>query len=115
MVDSYEQMYGSYSPLIMKQYASTGTELTKLSSHSYIVKGCDNTFCKNYKSSSVRSAVSKTDFTIVFLGTGPAVETEGQDRPDMSLPGYQEQLLKDVVYAGRFPFDKINTRLELNY
>ena len=36
--------------------------------------------------------------------TGMELETEGKDRADLSLPGYQLQLLQDAVQAGWFRF-----------
>ncbi|CAD5111306.1 DgyrCDS624 [Dimorphilus gyrociliatus] len=101
MVNDTGQLYGSYSPLIMQEYATTGMSLIALSKVAHIIKGCDDTRCKKYNSTAVKIAVSESDFSIVFLGTGVAVETEGMDRSNMDLPGHQEQLLKDVVSASK--------------
>jgi len=48
----------------------------------------------------VKSAVKDSDFVIVALGTGLAIEKEGHDRSNILLPGKQEQLLKDAVATG---------------
>ena len=39
---------------------------------------------------------------MVALGTGQALESEGNDRNDLNLPGQQLQLLLDVVNNGRY-------------
>ena len=59
--------------------------------------GCDDTKCKKYDNSSMKETVTGADLVVVCLGTGAAVESEGNDRSNITLPGYQLQLLKDAV------------------
>ncbi len=39
------------------------------------------------------------DVAIVVVGTGPTLDTEGKDRPDLSLPGEQDAMIRAVVAA----------------
>ena len=39
---------------------------------------------------------------LYFLFSGQAVEAEGNDRPDMDLPGQQRQLLKDAIQYSKY-------------
>ena len=39
------------------------------------------------------------DVAIVVVGTGPTLDTEGQDRPTMGLPGAQDELVRAVAAA----------------
>ncbi len=41
----------------------------------------------------------EADVAIVVVGTGPTLDTEGQDRPTMSLPGAQDDLIRAVAAA----------------
>ena len=45
------------------------------------------------------SLASSADISIVVLGIDGSVEAETIDRPDVLLPGAQEQLLKDIISA----------------
>ena len=49
----------------------------------------------------VKTAVTGSDLVVVALGTGQDVEAEGRDRPDITLPGQQLQLLQDAVSMGK--------------
>ena len=42
---------------------------------------------------------------------GQEVESEGNDRSSLDLPGYQNQLLEDVVSHGNLGLDFINNEL----
>ncbi|XP_050390165.1 uncharacterized protein LOC126809581 [Patella vulgata] len=59
--------------------------------------GCSDTRCDVYDSNSVINAVHGVDVVFVCIGLGIGVEKEGNDRPDMELPGKQKQLLQDVI------------------
>ena len=58
---------------------------------------------RTYDSNSVKTAVTGADLVIVCLGTGNSIESEGNDRADIELPGKQFQLLQDAVsYSSTF-------------
>ena len=65
-------------------------------------EGCQDsdTHCGNYDSNSVKEAAQGSDLVVVCLGTGAAVEQEGNDRSDIELPGHQSDLLEDAISAG---------------
>ena len=63
-----------------------------------MASGCDDTKCANYNWEDVEKAVRDANLVIVCLGTGQAVESEGNDRADLDLPGKQLQLLQDAAY-----------------
>ena len=56
-----------------------------------------NTRSVAYKAA-IRTAVG-ADVAVLVVGIDKSVEAEGKDRPDVALPGAQEQLLKDVAKA----------------
>ncbi|KAJ8768328.1 hypothetical protein K2173_021481 [Erythroxylum novogranatense] len=77
----------------LKQYADVLYEM-----------GCGDILCKN--ESLVFPAVriaAKADATIIIVGLGLIVEREEQDREDLYLPGYQNQLIKQVADAAKGP------------
>ncbi len=45
------------------------------------------------------AAAAAADVAIVVVGTGPTLDTEGKDRPDMNLPGDQDAMVRAVVAA----------------
>jgi len=45
------------------------------------------------------AVAAAADVAIVVVGTGPTLDCEGQDRPDMSLPGEQDELVAAVAAA----------------
>jgi beta-glucosidase len=45
------------------------------------------------------AAAAAADVAIVVVGTGPALDCEGQDRPDMHLPGEQDELVAAIAAA----------------
>lgn len=45
------------------------------------------------------AAAASADVAIVVVGTGPTLDTEGKDRPDMHLPGDQDAMVRAVVAA----------------
>jgi beta-glucosidase len=60
--------------------------------------GCTDIKCSVYNGAEVSGAVMGADLVVVTLGTGNDVESEGNDRMDIDLPGSQLQLLQDAVY-----------------
>ncbi len=45
------------------------------------------------------AAARDADVAIVVVGTGPTLDTEGEDRPSMGLPGDQDALVRSVAAA----------------
>ncbi|CAN6891815.1 unnamed protein product [Brassica oleracea] len=46
-------------------------------------------------------AASQSDVTVLVVGLDQTVEAEGLDRVNLTLPGYQEKLVKDVTNAAK--------------
>ncbi|PVD27982.1 hypothetical protein C0Q70_10558 [Pomacea canaliculata] len=100
MSNSPAVLYGDYSPTINETLTVTPlNSLGQLSDVVYSADGCSNPRCTTYDSDSVFAAVSKAEVTFVCLGTSNVIESEGNDRADLELPGKQLQMLKDVVSA----------------
>ncbi len=55
----------------------------------------------SYDPTKVTTACNEMDLAIVCLGTGSVLESEGNDRADINLPGSQLQLLQDAVNAAK--------------
>ncbi|XP_021355658.1 beta-xylosidase/alpha-L-arabinofuranosidase 1-like isoform X2 [Mizuhopecten yessoensis] len=102
MADNPSQLMGDYSPDVDPRFMTTPRRgLSPLAVKSLYIAGCNDIACDRYDQSGVKATVSEAEVTIVCLGTGKALETETMDRPDMSLPIGQIQLLKDAVHYGR--------------
>lgn len=71
--------------------------LKKVSSSTRYSSGCGYPQCQNYAPDEVRATIANVDVVFVCLGTGPSIENESRDRSDILLPGYQLQLLQDIV------------------
>lgn len=100
--DNPVQQMGDYGPDVDLKYTSTvSSGLAGLGQNVVNVSGCKDTWCVDYDQKAVISAVQEADLVVVSLGTGPAVERENFDRESMLLPGYQPQLLKDVMLYAR--------------
>ncbi|KAL4233159.1 hypothetical protein ACF0H5_007844 [Mactra antiquata] len=99
--DNPAQQMGDYGPAVDLQYTSTvSSGLQSLGETVVTVPGCTSPVCADYKRDSIIHAVQDSDFVVVCLGTGVAVETENFDRRNMLLPGFQDKLLKDaMLYA----------------
>ncbi|XP_076444918.1 uncharacterized protein LOC143282917 [Babylonia areolata] len=99
------EMMGTYNP-----EPSPGrivTALTGLQGVAKVVQyatGCQLTRCISIDTASVQRAVTGTDVNFVLVGTGSSIESEGNDRRDLELPGLQKQLVLDVLqYAPKTP------------
>lgn len=100
--DNPVQQMGDYGPDVDLKYTSTvSSGLAGLGQNVVNVSGCKDTWCVDYDQKAVISSVQEADLVVVSLGTGPAVERENFDRESMLLPGYQPQLLKDVMLYAR--------------
>ncbi|PIA36575.1 hypothetical protein AQUCO_03300044v1 [Aquilegia coerulea] len=66
--------------------------------------GCLDVACKNethiFKA---MQAAKKADATIIFAGIDLSVEAESLDRVNLSLPGYQEQLINQTAMVAKGP------------
>ncbi|XP_075709407.1 uncharacterized protein LOC142742989 isoform X2 [Rhinoderma darwinii] len=97
-------LFGDYEPHPDPQYISTPRDgIAKLPVKVSFAQGCSDAQCQTYSSEEIKALVKTVDITIVCLGTGITVEMESKDRVNLSLPGFQDTLLKDAVdsAAGR--------------
>ncbi|XP_053562988.1 uncharacterized protein LOC128653621 isoform X2 [Bombina bombina] len=102
--DDSNALFGDYEPHPDPKYISTPRNgIGILPVQVSFAAGCSDAQCDTYSPSEIKTLVQSVDITIVCLGTGITIETEGKDRSDLSLPGHQIDLLKDAVSsaAGR--------------
>ncbi|PIK62177.1 putative beta-D-xylosidase 1 [Apostichopus japonicus] len=93
-----DELSGDYAPDTVPRFFKNPFQGLKDSVKNVTLgQGCDTPICDKYQQSQIAMAVTGADFVVVCLGTGVGVETEGQDRKKISLPGKQLQLLKDAV------------------
>ncbi len=55
------------------------------------------------------NVAKKSDITIVFAGMPKGFESEGEDRPNMDLPGHQNELIKSVAKVNKNIIVVLNT------
>ncbi|XP_050392508.2 uncharacterized protein LOC126811077 [Patella vulgata] len=91
--------FGDYTPTIDLHYTTTPLEFSTIAKITQYAPGCigDNR-CLSYDKSEIVNAVKNADIVLVCLGLGNEVEDEGNDRANISLPGYQFQLHQDAVF-----------------
>ncbi|XP_052206829.1 probable beta-D-xylosidase 5 [Diospyros lotus] len=66
--------------------------------------GCADVACKNESLIfPAMRAAKKADATAIIVGLDLSVEAEGSDRVDLLLPGYQNQLIKQVASVSKGP------------
>lgn len=66
-------------------------------------QGCD-VRCKDVSNfSSAIDAAKKSDATVILAGIDLSVESEGHDRDDLMLPGYQVDFITQVAQASKGP------------
>lgn len=95
------EIYGDYSPSVSPQFTTTVAQgLVKLSSTVIAASGCNGVKCTSYSREGITEAVQGADLVVVALGTGSAIESEGNDRADINLPGRQFEVLLDAVRLG---------------
>ncbi|XP_035825801.1 beta-xylosidase/alpha-L-arabinofuranosidase 1 [Aplysia californica] len=98
MGDNPSQMYGKYSVDLDKARVSTPRQaLTKVGETFAYASGCERTSCKSYNDDDIKKAVQGSEVVVVALGTGSDLESEGNDRSNISLPGQQLALLQAAV------------------
>ncbi|XP_005105841.1 probable beta-D-xylosidase 6 [Aplysia californica] len=99
MSDNAEQLNGDYYPRQDKSFFTTPLDAVKTlypnAKYGQVCK--DNTPCTQYNKAAVPAIVKDTELVFVALGTGQAVESEANDRPDVELAGHQKELLLDVL------------------
>ncbi|GAB6019394.1 hypothetical protein CHUAL_000978 [Chamberlinius hualienensis] len=100
MADNPDQIYGTYAPdidynIVVTPYAG----LRQLATVTNLAWGCSDTKCVDYDSASVLSAIATAEIIFICIGTGPLVEAEGNDRSELTLPGQQATLVRDVIAA----------------
>ncbi|XP_033108330.1 probable beta-D-xylosidase 5 [Anneissia japonica] len=96
--DSKTAIIGSYPPQTEPSYVKTVLEgLSRIANKTSYAGGCNDPKCKDYNQTAVSNAIRSADFIVVCLGTGVDIETEGNDRSTLALPGQQNTLLQDVV------------------
>ncbi|ESO87969.1 hypothetical protein LOTGIDRAFT_193829 [Lottia gigantea] len=98
MIDSPEQLFGSYAPTYDPKFTVTPYYgLERLGGNITSGQGCEDNKCEHYAKNDIINAVYVSEVVFVCLGLGTEVEAEGKDRDTIDLPGGQLQLLKDAV------------------
>ncbi|KAM7138734.1 uncharacterized protein RBU57_016486 isoform 2-T2 [Macrochelys suwanniensis] len=96
--DNPRVLFGDYAPIPYPQYIYTPRRgLETLPANVSFAAGCNEPKCQRYSPGEVEGAVRAADVVVVCLGTGTDLETEANDRRDLSLPGHQQELLQDTV------------------
>ncbi|KAH9492162.1 Beta-D-xylosidase 1 [Bulinus truncatus] len=106
MADNKDQIFGDYSPSTSPAYIKTPLQgIREVFPYGQSLPVClDGNRCQSYNVTAVAEAVSKADLVFVVLGTGTDVESEGNDRADVELPGHQKDLWIDALfYSGEAP------------
>ncbi|KAG8451444.1 hypothetical protein GDO86_003597 [Hymenochirus boettgeri] len=98
--DDPKSLFGDYEPYPDPQYITTPKGgMAILPVQVSYAAGCSDAQCEKYSPAEIKGLVQSVDITIVCLGTGISIESEGMDRLDLSLPGHQADLLEDAVSA----------------
>ncbi|KAJ1176806.1 hypothetical protein NDU88_002073 [Pleurodeles waltl] len=93
-------LFGDYAPAPDPRYISTPRKgLEMLPVEVKYAAGCSDPLCTKYSPAEVKEVAKSSDIIIVCLGTGISFESEGNDRMNLALPGFQNELLKDAVAA----------------
>lgn len=96
--DNPRVLFGDYAPVPDPQFVFTPRKgLETLPVKVLFAAGCSEPRCRSYSPTDIKQVVQSADIIIVCLGTGTDIETEGRDRMDITLPGHQDELLKDAV------------------
>ncbi|XP_039209267.1 probable beta-D-xylosidase 2 isoform X1 [Crotalus tigris] len=102
--DKANLLFGDYAPVPDPQYIYTPRRgLAAISANVTSALGCENPRCLQYNPKDVKAAIEGADVAIVCLGTGADLESESNDRKNLSLPTHQMDLLQSSVAwaAGR--------------
>ncbi|XP_077988489.1 uncharacterized protein LOC144442990 [Glandiceps talaboti] len=95
--DDVDALYGDYAATPNNYTVTPLGGLSQLATSTKYTAGCDNIKCKSIDDVKVKSVVTGADLVVVCLGTGDNIESEGNDRHDLALPGLQLSLLQDAV------------------
>ncbi|KAK6170691.1 hypothetical protein SNE40_019019 [Patella caerulea] len=99
MANNIQQLFGDYSPDVNPALTKTPLQaFQQVTPNLQYGAGCQDNRCKQYSSTEIQQAVKGVEEVYVFLGTGQEIESEGNDRPNLELPGMQKQLLLDTIY-----------------
>ncbi|XP_067675251.1 uncharacterized protein [Haliotis asinina] len=102
MANNPKALFGFYTPDMDPKY--TTTPLQGIQSIWTTVRygaGCSDNNCTQYNRQEVQTAAKGSDLVFVCLGTGAELESEGNDKANLDLPGQQLQLLQDAVNYGQ--------------
>ena len=100
-MDNVDQLFGDYGSNVVREYTKTVYEgLSQISSSPVQASGCSTMQCPEYDSTMVKQAAMGAELVVVALGTGQTLESEGNDRRYLDLPGQQLQILQDAVFYG---------------
>jgi xylan 1,4-beta-xylosidase len=82
------------------RYSSPLQGLQKYISSVTYAHGCSDVKCSNQNlfAAAVKAAAS-ADTVVLVVGLDQSIEAEGLDRVNLTLPGFQEKLVKDVAAA----------------
>ena len=69
--------------------------------HLNVASGCTSAACDDYNADSIEKAIEQAQHVVIAAGLGSKFESEGKDRPNLSLPGDQPKLIEDAVAAAR--------------
>ncbi|KAL1296133.1 hypothetical protein HN51_056881 [Arachis hypogaea] len=82
------------------RYTSPLQGLEKYISSVSYAPGCSNVKCSTQSLfGAATKAASGADAVVVVVGLDQSIEAEGLDRENLTLPGFQEKLVKDVAQA----------------
>ncbi|XP_071112530.1 uncharacterized protein [Haliotis cracherodii] len=102
MANNTYQLFGDYAPTMNLEYTTNPLQgLQYLWSTVRYGAGCTDNNCTQYNSQEVQTVASGSDLIFVCLGTGQEIESEGNDRANLDLPGLQLHLLQDAVTFGQ--------------
>ncbi|XP_046550191.1 probable beta-D-xylosidase 2 [Haliotis rubra] len=102
MASNTQQLFGDFSSDMNPKYTTTPLHgVTSIWSTVRYAAGCYHNTCTRYTPYDVQAAVTGSHLIFVCLGTGTEIESEGNDKANLDLPGQQLQLLQDAVTAGQ--------------
>lgn len=102
MADNLEQLYGDYAAEINTTFAKTPLQgLKAMADTVNYAAGCSDNKCETYNSDEVAMAIEGSQLVIVCVGTGQELESEGNDKRDMSFPGNQSAIILDAANLAR--------------
>ncbi|XP_046550180.1 probable beta-D-xylosidase 2 [Haliotis rubra] len=102
MANNPQALFGFYTPDMDPKYTTTPLQgVQSIWSTARYGAGCSDNRCTQYDRQEVQTAAKGSDLVFVCLGTGAELESEGNDKANLDLPGQQLQLLQDAVAYGQ--------------